>query len=343
MNAARQNHTQDPFTGYFASVAVALIASVWLAGALVEQVSNLLSAPLGGTWRINIGAGLFLGTAFANPVGALIAKAHLRRSLGRFGIGFVVGFAVQWAIFTPYAGAGMSNYLFLLLAGLAVPTAILTDKMRRFLRARDINLGDRLIGAALGILNLPERLLFITLMGASFALFWRYAQTPTQLVLALGAVLVVVTTATALRANADDFGEDPEDAEHRAWLDLVPEDDLDHGPGAQLLERLKHLLGGLLPGAVLFGGMTRLAVEYLIAVYPNLHASLSGPQASVQTVAIVAATGLAAVFFGMMAALGVALSVLRLIGRARQWSPAHLRESSVRLIRVMYFRPMTRG
>jgi len=43
-----------------------------------------------------------------------------------------------------------------------------------------------------------------------------------------------------------------------------------------------------------------------------------------------------------MAALGCALSVLRLIGRARQWSPAHLRESSVRLIRVMYFRPMTR-
>jgi hypothetical protein len=343
MNAARQNHTPDPFTGYFASVAVALIASVWLAGVLVEQVSNLLSAPLGGDWRINIGAGLFLGTAFANPVGAALAKAHLRRALSRFAIGFAAGFALQMAIFTPYAGAGMSNYLFLLLAVLAVPTAIMAEKARRFFQARDIRIGDRLVGAAWRLVTLPERVLFIALMMASFALFWRFAATPTQGALALAAVLALVTGTIALRANPDDFGEDPEEAEYRAWLDLEPEDVIDQSPARRLFERLKSLLGGVLPGAVLFGGMTRLAVEYLVVLYPNLHASLAGPEASVQTVAVVAATGLAAVFFGMMAALAAALTVMQLIGRARQWSPAHLRENSVRLIRVMYFRPMKRG
>ncbi len=337
------NGTHEPFAGYFASVAFALIISGWLAGAIFQFLTGFLALPLSAEWRVNLGAAIFLGLSFANPVGVATVKSSLRRAVLRFSAGCVAGLLTQVSLFTPLAGERLSTYLFLVLSALMVPLVVTTGWVREQLAARGIRPGEALIGVALRLVQLDNRLLYILFMAASFGLFLLLADGMVQSALGVGAVLAIITLLVALTDAANDFDDDPDDAELRAWLELVPEDEPELAPSARLSKRLVDLAWTMLPGAVLFGAMTRLAVDFIHLVYPSLQTGLAGQTSSVATVAIVGVSGLAFVFFGMMAAFGFSLVILRAIARARHWAPAHLQVLSVRLARLMYFHPMKRN
>lgn len=343
MKAATEIQRTDPFAGYFASVALALVLSGWIAGFLVDQFSALTAIQLSPDWRVNIAAGLFLGIAFSNIVGVFAAKGPWARAGIRFVIGFSTGVATQLVIFTPFAGHGMSNFLFLLLAGGVVPLVLLFSHFQNHLDRRGITPGKSFIEFALVVLNWPLRIQFVVLMGVAFGLFWKFTSDINQVLIVIFCVLVSLTASVALR-EVEDEAEDEnfEETEQRLWLELElePEETVYVSDKAQALAKLRNLFVNLVPGALLFGGMTRLSVDFLMFVYPNIQANLNEPLAMLQTVGIVAVSGLAAVFFGMMAALGFGLGVLQLVGFVKKWSHWHLRENCVHLIRLMYFRPM---
>ncbi len=343
MKAATEIQRTDPFVGYFASVALALVASGWMAGMIVDLFSAASSLSLSVEWRVNIGAGLFLGITFSNIVGATIARSHFRRAGIRFAIGFVLGVVTQFAIFTPFAGHGMSNFLFLLLAGSMVPVVLMVDQIRVFLDKNDIVPAESLANMVIRVLSWPTRFLFVLMMGITFALFWAYASNIGQVLTVLAGVLLMLTLSVSLReVEEEDENENPEELERRIWLALVPEDVVYVGVVDQAAGMLRNLLLNLMPAAVLFGGMIRLAIEFLRVVYPNIQANFSDPLSLMQTAGVVAVSGLAVVFFGMMTALGICLMVLRIIGYVKNWSYGHRRENYVHLIRLMYFRPMKR-
>jgi len=343
MKAATEIQRTDPFVGYFASVALALIASGWLARSFVDLLSAVSSLELSNEWRVNMAAGLFLGITFSNIVGSLIAKANFRRSAIRFAIGFALGVLTQFIIFTPFAGHGMSNFLFLLLAGGMVPIVLMVDQVRVFLDKNDVVPAEKLAKLVIRVLSWPTRLLFVMMMGTSFALFWTFAANIGQVLTVLAGVLLMLTISVSLReVEEEDEDEDPEEAERRIWLALEPEELAYVGITEQATGMLRNLLLNLLPAAVLFGGTIQLAIEFLLVVYPDIQANYSDPLSMLQTAGIVAASGLAVIFFGMMAALGICLVVLRIVGYVKNWSDGHLRENYIHLIKLMYFRPMKR-
>ncbi len=343
MKAATEIQRTDPFVGYFASVALALIASGWLARSFIDLFLAVSSLELSTEWRVNMAAGLFLGITFSNIVGSLIAKANFRRSAIRFAIGFAIGVLTQFVVFTPFAGHGMSNFLFLLLAGIMVPIVLMVDRVRVFLDSNDIVPAEKLAKLVIRVLSWSTRLLFVLMMGISFFLFWVYATNIGQVLTVLAGVLLMLTISVSLReVEEDDEDEDPEEAERRIWLALEPEEVVYVGIVEQSKGMLRKLLLNLLPAAVLFGGMIQLAIEFLTVVYPNIQANFGDPLSMLQTAGVVAASGLAVIFFGMMTALGICLAVLRIVGYVKNWSDGHMRENYIYLVRLMYFRPMKR-
>ncbi len=340
MPAAPETPQNDPLAGYFASVVFGLLASSMLADFMVDTLVRFFPNIDVTAWRVNLAAGYFIGIAFANPVGAYLTGSGRRRSAIRMVIGFIGGVAIQKFILSPVAGTGMSHFMLLLVAGIAVPGILMVGWLRQFLDKRGILPADQLATGVLRILSWPDRLLFVLLMGTSFTLFWRLSATPSQVMMILAAVLIMLTFWVTMRQVPELLDIDPEEAERRAWLDLEPE------PNASLVSvakaRINNMARTLLPGAILFGGVMRLAVEFLLIVYPSLNIDFADPIAAAKSIAIVAASGLAVVFFGMMAALGFGLFIIQMIGRKKGWSQGRLRENYVHMIRAMYFRPMDR-
>ena len=191
------------------------------------------------------------------------------------------------------------------------------------------------------VLKSSDRLLFVGMMVLSFLMFWAVSANVVQVTVVIATILVGLVTYVARREVDCDYEDDPEDAEYLAWLALDPEIPVEDTK-QDALDRVKRITFTLLPGAILFGGMTRLAQKFLGQIYPNLRMDMSQPLEALQNMGIVAVSGLAAVFFGMMAALGLCILILRLVGAVRNWSAAHLRENYVYLTRLMYFRPASR-
>ncbi|MGR3289952.1 MAG: hypothetical protein ACU0C9_01975 [Paracoccaceae bacterium] len=341
MNAAPQTRTRDSFAGYFGSVALALIASGWVAGLLVDQFSAVTGRAVNDVWQINIAAGLFLGTAAANPIGALISRTSFLRVLVKFFLGIAAGVATQVMVFMPFAGDGMSNFLFLLLTGLAVPASILIGWGRSLLERAGIAPIKFLSNFLFQILNWSDRLVFVSLMGISFVLYGLFASNIPKVLIVQGLVLAVVIYSVSRKQDAYEFADDPEAAAYQAWLALDPEQP-DVDPMQDVVSRLKHIVFSILPGAILFAGMIRLTHEFLWMVYPDLlvHIDLQKPLELFQNIAIFTASGLAAIVIGMLLALGICMLNLRLVGALKNWSNAHLRDNYIHIIRLLYFRPI---
>ncbi|MEE9428610.1 MAG: hypothetical protein V3V25_10725 [Paracoccaceae bacterium] len=341
MNAATKTKEFDPFVGYFVSVLLALVASSWVAGFLVYQYGFLNASELSHSVRINLTGGLFLGIVAANPVGVYIAKSNKRMAAIRFGLGFVAGVLIQVVLFTPFVGHGMSHMMFLMLAGLAVPSSLLLTDIRNCI-ANSEGSSKNSCGKILDkVLKSSDRLLFVGMMVLSFLSFWAVSANVAQVSVVIATVLIGLVTYVARREVDCDHDDDPEDAEYLAWLALDPEIPVEDAE-QKTLENIKRIAFTLLPGAILFGGMTRLAQKFLGQIYPDLRMDFSHPLEALQNIGIVAASGLAAVFFGMMAILGFCILILRLVGAIQNWSSAHLRENYVYLTRLMYFRPASR-
>jgi len=341
MTAAPEKEPHEPFVGYFASIVLALVCSAWLAGILLDQFSIIAAVELSQTWRVNFTAGLFLGIAAANPVGTFIAKTSRRRAVLRFALGFFAGAWIQALVFTPFAGDGLSNIMFLMLAGSAVPASLFLDWFRDHLEKTNHALTRRTARYGGRLLNISDRLTFVTLMAVSFAGFWAYTTNIAQVLTVLGAVLGGLVLFVARREPHGEFADDPENAEYQAWLALDPEIPV-IDPKQDVIDRLKRIATTLLPAAILFGGMTRLALDFLTVVYPDLTLDISKPMEALQNFGIVAVSGLAAVLFGMMAALGLCILILRLVGTLQNWSSGHFQENYIYLVRLMYFRPLHR-
>ncbi len=340
--AGPAGQARDPFTGYFVSVAIALLISGWLGGLMRDQLSALLASPMAPAWRVNFGAGIFLGISFANPVGVAAVGLSARRAALRFSIGFVVGLLTQVALFTPIAGAQMSTYLFLLLAAMVVPLVVTTDWVRRHMARRGAEPGKAARNWVSRLLGLPDQVLFIVLMGLSFAAFMGLAQGLAQVSLGLGAILVAVSATVAATGTGQPDRRPVMAQELQVWFELDAQDDPEPQP-VPLGERARDFAARLLPGAVLFGGVVRLSVEALRLAYPALASELAVQASPVKAAAVIGASGLGFVFFGMLAALGFALMILRLLARYCRWSPARLHEANQALVRLMYLRPMNRG
>lgn len=156
----------------------------------------------------------------------------------------------------------------------------------------------------------------------------------------LGAVLITLTLWVTMRQVPELLGEDSEKADRLVWLALEP--DAESTLTETAIARVKYLVQAILPGAILFGGVMRLAVEFLAIIYPDLNIDFADPAAAAQSIALMLATGLAVIVFGMVAALGFCLFVIQMIGQYKGWSKGHLRENYLQMIRAMYFRPLNR-
>lgn len=341
MHAALQTQSRNRFVGYFGSVGLALISSGWLAGLLVDQFTGTTGRALNDVWQTNIAAGLFLGTAAADPIGALISRTPLLRVWVKFVLGIVAGVAMQVMVFTPFAGDSMSKFLLLLLAGLAVPASILFGWIRSMLERAGFAPVRFVSNLLFRILNWSDRLMFVSLMAVSFVMFGHYTNSIPQILTVLGFVLTVLTYAVARRKYSDDDAVDREEADYLAWLALDPEQP-DVSPVQEVASRLKHIAISIVPGAILFAGMTRLTHEFLWYIYPDMsvHIDLQKPLELLQNIAIFTASGLAAILFGMLFALGICMLNLRLVGAVKNWTDAQLRDNYVSIIRLLYFRPI---
>ncbi len=338
MNAAEDKQTRDPIVGYFASVVVAFLASGWIAGLIFEFVAenSIYFSPEG--WRASIAAGLFMGIVFANPVGVFIAKTSIVGSALRLIMGIGVGMAAQVAIIAPFAGDGMSHFLILMLAVLAVPALLFTRKVLRLLFGRDIEATEVIMGMSLWVLNLPDRIMFIVLMSASFTVFWRHAIDAYDLMIALAVSLTLFTGWVGFGLRKAPETPDSSQLALNVWLDLDPEETAEQAPAEKAAVKVKRLVRIILPGAVLLGGVTRLSADVVLRIYPNISLDSSDPVAALRTLATVAASGLGLIFFGMLALLAFSLSLLFFIGRVRSWSACQFRQHSKILFSMMHFR-----
>lgn len=338
-------NASDRYIIYFAGVVLALLSSSWIAQVFVAQLARVLPAAPGVNVQIDIAAGLFFGISFANPIGTIVHKTPIRRSLAFLVLGFAFGYFAQHLYFTPLAGTGMSTFLHLLLVTLVLPIAASIRHLGLLLEAEGIDPKSTLAEAVLKIAQWPDRLLFIILMTLSFTAFWRFSNTMTDVLIALGVVLTILTGLIAAQKWEMDAPEEEFSPDFQAWLDLEPEDPevSNHDVTGRALAEGKKLARTILPGAILFGGMTRLAVDLLIWLYPNLHASLGNPEEKWQTLGVLAASGLGLVLLGMVVSLGFSFMLLQLIARIGNWSDTHLRENCYQLLRTLYFRPMRRN
>ena len=339
MNAAPSSQKPENHSGYYLSVVLGLLLSGWIASVFSTVLSQFTSLQSVEMWRANMAGGIFLGFIAANPVGAAIAKASITRVMVQFSLGFAAGVIVQNYVFVPIAGIAMSNYLFLLVAALAIPLSWATDIISSRLKGMGFAPRKWFVDCVLVALRQSDRLLFVLLMGLSFYLFWSFAVPLVLVLLVIGVVMAGLMVHVSNREADCDFSDHPDDIAHQTWLEMDPDDTIET-PFDFSKGRLKTISLTLLPGAVLFGGMLRLAVDFLMLVYPNLHIDFDQPAIAIQNTGMAVASGLAVVFFGMMAVLGICVLILRMIGILNHWSSGRFKENYMLLIRLMYFRPI---
>jgi len=341
MNADHQTRTDDAFAGYFASVILALIISSRLAGVLVEQIAAFSDNSLSASWHANMTAGLFLGIVAANPFNALSSGSAIWWVCLKLGAGFVMGLLIQIWVFTPFTGDGMSNYLFLLLASLGIPAMMLKGWVHSFMMRRGLVPEMPTSKLVSGFLNWSDRSVFVFLMGLSYAGFIVYAAAAAQVVGVLIFLLGAMVITIARREPTFEVAEDLVEADLKIWLELDPEKptiDIRRDVTAKLID----ILSKLLPGAIVFGAMMYLAVQLVGTTYPDAVIASTDPFQSVRTLAMMAASGVAALLVGVMGILGICLAVLRVTAWVQNWSPADRREKYIDMIRLMYFRPISR-
>ena len=125
--------SQDEYTGYFASIILALLGSTMLASLVTPYFVGWFNLQNSDTWFNNITAGFFAAVVCANPVGLLIARNSIWRAGAKFLIGFLGGFLLQMTIIQPLAGAGVSRFIFLILAVMVLPIMYLASQISDYL------------------------------------------------------------------------------------------------------------------------------------------------------------------------------------------------------------------
>ncbi|MBV1902263.1 MAG: hypothetical protein KUG58_01350 [Marinosulfonomonas sp.] len=342
MTKPQDTKTQDTYTGFIASVVLALIGSGWLADGIVAPLSGFLSEASLALWRGNLATGLFFAISIADPVGMLINKTSPRRILVRFAGGFFFGTAAFLLILAPLAGAGMSTFLQLILLVLYIPFRALAHKVSATLADHAIDPAKMLASAVLGFARWPDRFLFIMFMSISFVAFWAYTPSLQVTLIVLAIWLTLVTALIATRSYNEDEPNKAE-ADFKAWLALDGEESKTEKPIARAMDELGKIIRIVIPGAVLFGGMTCFAVQTLMALSPDIAANLADPDAMAGAIGIIAVSILGIVFASMLTGLLFGLILLQITAKIFHWSGYHHRENCFHLLRTMRFRPLVRA
>lgn len=333
MKTNQPSSPPDPFAGFFGSLLLAFLASNMLASMTAELAFQHLALATSDIWKANLSAGFFVGFVLADPVGMLILKSPLKRAATKFVVGFLIGILMQVMVVMPLAGDGLSRYLLLIFAALLLPVLYCIDKLRIYLEARQIIIGDILARHGLRIMSWSDRGLIVTIMVFSFAVLWFFGSELRHVLIALAVILASTTIYVAFAR--------PEEPIEDQWFYLGYES-ADQAPlQIQAITRLKQIARNLMPGAVLLGGITRIAAEVLLQVFPNMSVGVGGLVQLVNTLAMLVASGLGLVLFGMLCALGFGLGVITLLGKIGNWPGYRMKECNLRLIRVMCFRPFT--
>jgi len=330
MKATQPKKATDPFTGFLASIALALLSSNMLAGYAVDMVGRLTVLSTPEIWKINGAAGFFVGVVLADPVGMLIQKRPVGLAIVKFILGFTLGMTIQTTFVMPLAGEGMSRYVFLILAALLLPILFVIESYKEYIRAHQISPGELIAKPVLRILNLPDRILFVFTMLISFAGFWCFGNDIRDVLVVIGSVLIgtALFVAFVKIESVPDlpwyYGE--EDNPRTITLE------------EQAIGRLNLMFSTMLPGAVVLGGVMRIAVDVLLHIYPNIAYSTADPAETARVFGIVAASGLGFIVFGMLIALGFSLIWLLLIGRVGNWTTKRIRSRCLRLANIICFR-----
>ncbi len=354
MSAASDHRSQsepkpqpyDPLTGYVPSVALALFLCGRLGALLHHSLAAAFPALMPAGARIDLAAGLFLGIALANPVGLILSNASGLAGLLRFGIGLVAGALVQHAVFTPIADEAMSPYLYLLLAAFAIPVMGLVRVVRRALGRRGILFaGEGPPDSAVRLLDFSDRAWFVFFMIATFAVLSYFSTDVASTLGVLAIVVLALAVSVALGLHEVQETLDPAEARLRAWLEL--ESTLAGSESARGWEhvsvRVASLAGKVFPGAVLFAGVTRLALVGLNVLFPNAQTGLRDPITTIETLGILSASGAGLVFLGLTTALGFGLVILRAFAHFQGWTRADIRDSAAELMDLMHVRRFGRG
>jgi len=342
MTTTNDTKNKDLYTGFIASVVLALIGSGWLADGIVFPFSGFLSEASVALWHGNLAAGLFFAIAIADPAGTLINKSSPRRMLARFAGGFVFGIMAYLLIFAPLAGAGMSTFLQLILVVLYIPFRALAAVVGDALADRAAGPADRFASALLFVARWPDRFLFIMFMSISFVAFWAYTPSLQTTLTVLIVWLTLLTTAIAARTYTEDKVSAKE-ADFQAWLALDGEGSTAEKPMTRAMEELGKIVRVVIPGAVLLGGMTCFAVQALMSLYPDIAVNLADPDQMARAIGIISVSILAIVFGGMLTGLVFGLILLQITATLRHWSDSHHRENCFHLLRAMRFRPIKRA
>ena len=324
----------DPLTGYMFSVVLALLISRPAGYFLYSQIADIFRTPLAEAWSSYFATAFFVATVAASPARVWLVRAPVSAALIRFGAGFGAGIVLQKYLIAPVAGQTTATFILLLLAAMIMPFLVTFDRCRACVQGRRSALREDILNVILKMVNIPNRVVFVVLMAFAFLGFLTFVHTLLATALVIVAMLAIVTTVVALRHSEHD--KKSAQSELERWKELDEAREIKASTGLRILVRLRNIGLGLLPGAVLFAGMIRLSIVFLGVVYPNMAVAFG----SLTGMAILVVSGLAVVFFGMMAALGFALVAMRIIGYARNWTPAHIRENYARLVRMLYFRPM---
>ncbi|MBV1867885.1 MAG: hypothetical protein KUG69_08270 [Marinosulfonomonas sp.] len=337
-----ENKTKDIYTGYIASVVMALIASGWIAVWLLLPFSGFLSDSLLLLWRGILASGFFFAISIGDPIGTVMDKSSWRHMLKRFGGGFLFGVAAYLLILAPLAGAGMSTFLQLILVVLYLPARALIQKFTNVIGDHAAGSTDGLATALLSFARWPDRFLFVMFMSVSFAVFWTYTATLQVTLVMLMVWLTLITAVIATRAYSEDELS-PKEADFQAWLALDDADSKAEQPISRAVEELGKIIRVVVPGAVLFGGMTCFAVQALLAWTPEIANSLTETDELARSVGIIAASVLGIVFGTMIMGLVFGLVLLQITAKMLNWSVYHHRENCFHLLRAMRFRPLQRA
>ena len=311
---------------------LALLISHTAASELVDFVAGLIYLPTVEIWRYNIASGLFLGLVMADPVGAIINRVQLVNVVVKFVLGFALGVIIQVSMVTPFAGGGMSRFLFLFIATLLVPVFYGLNKLKIYLAGNGTDITTEAAHISLWIMGWHDRLLIVAVMALSFLGFWLIAPEVQTTIICM-AVVLVATTLYVIYVEVE---------EENPWLELLPEDAEQVAVTRIARKRFGYLAATVFPGAILLGAAMYVALQVLLVLFPNIASQLVGPVQTLRTIGIIAATGLGIVFFGMLSALGFGLAFVLLIGRVGNWTKSLVRDRCVRLVKVMCFRPIDR-
>ena len=332
MTSEEHNTSPDLFSGYFASILLALLVSHLLSGLTITQIAPWFNLENEMAWSHNLAAGFFVGLVFADPVGVLLSRKPVFRALGKLVFGFVVGVLLQAAVVMPIAGEGMARFVFLIFMMVLLPFVFWLNNLTAYLTNRGIVPSEIVASKALKVMSLSDRALIIALMVLTFVGLVAFGAT-------LQTTATFMTTVMVMSVLYVSYFQAPEE-DTNPWF--YPAQEEVKSIPVQAWERFRSVAASLAPGALILGATMRLVYQALLGLYSSLAVSGPGAMPMIETSGMLLLSALGMMLMASVTVLAMGLVVLILLAKVSSWKDIRTKEGCIRLIKIMSFRPLRR-